>query len=343
MSDSTEIEWTDATWNPLRGCARVSNGCQHCYAETVAHRFGGPGQPYEGLTRIVNGRPAWTGEVRLVPEMLDQPLRWRRPRRIFVNSMSDLFHESVPDAFISRVFSVMARAQHHTFQILTKRARRMRDVVSRLSELDVLIPDRERPFGCDIRPRENVWLGVSVENQAAADERIPLLLDTPAEVRWISAEPLLGNIDLTMLAYYPCPNAADGMLMDWETGAYECCTDCDHTGISNEIGIDWVVAGGESGPDARPMHPDWLRSLRDQCADAGVPFFFKQWGEWSPIDCWRNPGVMQAAIRADGSKMPDDEWHEDGQRFLRIGKRVAGRSLDGRLHDAYPNCAEARK
>lgn len=299
-SQKNGIEWTDETWNPLRGCSRVSEGCRHCYAEGVARRFSGPGLPYEGL--IARGGQ-WNGQIKLVPELLDQPLRWRRPRRIFVNSMSDLFHENVPTEFIDQVFAVMAMADEHTFQVLTKRPERMRSYLSdegltrRLLSAAYRIDQEKWAWlsadfhivGCQVLPLPNVWLGVSVEDQAAADERIPLLLQTPAAVRWISAEPLLGPVDLE----------------DYDT---------------TQAGIDWVVVGGESGREARPMHPDWARALRDQCAAAGVPFLFKQWGEWAPN--WLNDD--------QGNMQPGSEWMD------RMGKKIAGRHLDGVLHDGYP-------
>jgi protein gp37 len=221
---SSAIEWTDFTWNPIRGCARVSPGCERCYAERQAHRMNHPGGRYEGLTiRGLKG-PYWTGSVRLVEAKLDEPLHWRKPRRVFVNSMSDLFHEGVPDEFISRVFDTMHRASHHQFQILTKRSER----------LCRLAPTLPRPA--------RVWMGVSVESEEYA-YRMQHLRRTPAAVRFLSLEPLLGplgNLDLT--------------------------------------GIAWVIVGGESGPGARTMEKDWVVEIRDQCLAAGVPFFFKQWG-----------------------------------------------------------------
>lgn len=271
MSDDSKIEWTDATWNPIRGCSRVSEGCRHCYAERVAARFSGPGQPYEGLAvrklRVVSddeqttvGR--WTGAVRMVPEHLADPLRWRRPRRVFVNSMSDLFHESLTNEQIAAVFGVMAAAAQHTFQVLTKRAARMRAWFEWLLAGEVSPSGKcyaaasgAVDFGTWWRtvpqkwPLPHVWLGVSVENQAAADERIPELLATPAAVRWISAEPLLGPVDLAASS-----KNARSLVED----------------------LDWIVAGCESGPSARPCDVSWLRSLRDQCAAAGVPYFLKQ-------------------------------------------------------------------
>lgn len=250
MSDRTGISWTDATWNPIRGCSRVSQGCVHCYAETVAARFSKSGQAYEGLVDK-NGR--WNGKIRVVARHMDDPRRWRRPRRIFVNSMSDLFHENLEDDVIERVFFTMALSQRHTFQILTKRPERMRAFVS------------ERLLAH--QPLPNVWLGVSTEDQKTADERIPLLLKTPAAVRWISAEPLLGPIDLKKYVqrtpWYP---------IECEHG-FDHCPRCDATA---DKALDWVVVGGESGPGHRPMDPQWAESIAAECSDAGVPLFVKQ-------------------------------------------------------------------
>lgn len=214
MSDRSHIEWTEATWNPVRGCTKVSPGCKHCYAETFSERFRGvPGHPFEqGF------------DLRVVPGALDLPLRWRKGRRIFVNSMSDLFHEGVGDAYIRQVFDVMNRAPQHQFQVLTKRAERMLAFCTR----HPLPP--------------NAWMGVSVEN-AAYRSRISLLRRVPAQVRFLSLEPLLGPVG--------------------------------HLGLR---GIHWVIVGGESGAGARPMRAEWVRDIRQQCLDARVPFFFKQWG-----------------------------------------------------------------
>lgn len=248
----TSIEWTDEVWNPVTGCTKVSQGCKHCYAERMAHRLAGR-----------NGYPAAPHQfdVTLHEDKLDEPLKWKKPRLVFVNSMSDLFHEKVPDAFIRRVWSVMARRDLHTFQVLTKRPKRMLAWVSRL-----VFP-----------MRRNIWLGVSVEDQATADERIPLLMQTPAAVRFLSIEPLLGPIGLSNLLYMSeghCPRCGNIWLGD----AIMMCRECGNLeGITGDRRkIDWVIVGGESGPDYRPMQLDWARSLRDQCIAAGVPFFFKQ-------------------------------------------------------------------
>jgi protein gp37 len=214
MADRSKIEWTEATWNPVTGCDKVSPGCAHCYAETFAERWRGiPGHPYEqGFA------------LRLWPERLEQPLRWKRPRMIFVNSMSDLFHEDIPESFIRSVFEVMAEARHHTFQILTKRH-------ERLSEL-----------GARLDWPTNVWMGVSIENRRFV-HRADHLRAADSAVRFISAEPLLGRLERLDLR-----------------------------------GIDWLIAGGESGPRHRPVKAEWISELRDRCVDEGVAFFFKQWG-----------------------------------------------------------------
>lgn len=316
MSDQRNggIVWTEQTWNPLRGCSRVSAGCVNCYAESMAARFCGIGQPYEGT--INNETKRWNGTIKLVPEHLQDPLRWKRPRMVFVNSMSDLFHEDVPFEYIDKVFAVMALAQQHTFQVLTKRPERMLEYMnsgdgeggSRLGAIVGLLRDAPESWPEPPHPipwpLPNVWLGVTVENQEAADERIPLLLQMPAAVRWVSMEPLLGEVDLR-----------------FTNGLVHGCDAADYL-------LDWVVVGGESGPNARPMHPDWARRLRDQCAAAGVPFLFKQWGEWADHD---QPGVdMLGTARSPLHRWPDDTYS------VRIGKKAAGRLLDGVRHDGYP-------
>jgi protein gp37 len=244
MSDKTAIGWTDATWNPVTGCSKVSPGCEHCYAEAVSHRFGWTTQPWTLRNAAAN--------VQLHPERLMHPLRWQAPRKVFVNSMSDLFHPAVPDAFLNEVFAVMAEASHHIFQVLTKRPERMRDFMQ-----DVWTGQHE--------PLPNVWLGVSCEDQRRADERIPLLLQTPAVVRFLSCEPLLGPVDLTAL---PVPLPGPGH----DTVPVNVL----HRTSVFAPKIHWVIVGAESGPGARPMDDGWVRSLRDQCQGANVPFFFKQ-------------------------------------------------------------------
>lgn len=253
----TGIEWTEATWNPVTGCDRVSAGCDNCYAAAMAARLRAMGNPrYQR-----DGDPRTSGPgfgLTVHPDKLDEPFTWRRPRIVFVNSMSDLFHKEVPIDFIADVFPVMEATPQHTYQVLTKRPARMASLVRRWAAKG-------------IKPPANVWLGTSIETQHWAEIRIPKLLETPAAVRFLSCEPLLGPIDLTA----------------WV-----------HAG-----NLDWLIAGGESGPNARPMDPEWVESLRDQCAEAGVAFFFKQWGGRTP--------------------------------------KAGGRELDGRIHDELPPVAAA--
>ena len=283
----TKISWTDIVWNPVVGCTKVSAGCKNCYAATLherrheawkAGRFPGAPPQYH----------APFSQVQLLPERLERPLHWRKPRRVFVNSVSDLFHENVPDAYLDRIFAVMALSGEagHVFQILTKRPARM---ASYLEGRDFCDPANEafdrfvRPLSEDLFlageitwPLENVWLGTSVEDQRAADERIPHLLRTPAAVRFLSCEPLLGPVDL---ADY-MPLVGDRC---WDGGKchHWCESECWRRDFcaplaQRDFFVDWIIAGGESGSGFRPMDPDWARSLRDQAREHHIPFFFKQ-------------------------------------------------------------------
>lgn len=260
MSTTTSIEWTDVTWNPVRGCSLVSAGCANCYAMKQAHRFSRPGQPYAGLTALGPQGPRWTGKVTLVPDALDEPLHWRKPRRVFVNSMSDLFHEAVPDEFVHQVFAVMASASRHTFQILTKRQERMRQWVTEFPQRD-----REQTISWRSWPLPNVQLGVSIEDQATADARIPILLETPAAVRFVSAEPLLGPTSFRWATWdsWKDLNGNRRRVVD------------QHDGLRM---LNWVIVGGESGPGARPCDVRWIRTIVEQCQEGGVPVFVKQLG-----------------------------------------------------------------
>lgn len=260
MADGTGIEWTDATWNPLRGCTEVSPGCDHCYAASVALRFSGKGQPYEGLAVAgEGGHPKWTGEIMLVPAHLTDPLRWQRPRRIFVNSMSDLFHPGVSRDYIDRVFAVMACANRHNFQVLTKRPQIMANYLNdpgtrgRIMRActDMLETHWAYIHGIDYDatawPLPNVWLGTSVEDERATS-RIKALNRCPAAIRFLSCEPLIGPVDISP-----------------------------YLG-----GLQWVITGGESGRYHRPLDLDWVRTIRDHCVGAGVAYFHKQHGGLRP-------------------------------------------------------------
>ena len=282
----TSIEWATDVWNPTTGCDRVSAGCDNCYALTMAKRLKGMGQAkYQR-----DGDPRTSGPgfgLTVHDDVLGQPLRWRKPRRVFVNSMSDLFHESVPDEFIVEVFARMWWAPQHTFLVLTKRHGRMRSLVPgietdlRERERDLALVDCPTPLTW---PLPNVLLGVSVETQQWANIRIPALLETPAAVRWLSCEPLLGPLQIgDALFGKSYPSTAMGRGIGGQT-------------MTSGPRVDWVVVGGESGPGARPMHPDWARSLRDQCVAAEMPFFFKQWGGPTP--------------KAGGRRLDDRTWDE---------------------------------
>ncbi len=379
MADKTGIEWADATWNPIRGCSRVSEACRFCYAEDQAARIiksdrerGVPegAGAYDGL--LAKGGQ-WNGTIRLVPELFDQPLRWNKPRRIFVNSMSDLFHEAIPENVIDKIFAVMALATKHTFQVLTKRPERMlaylstpgRDGVIKGTAWELLghMPKQDSAGMKAPWPLPNVWLGVSVEDQASANERIPMLLKTPAAVRWLSMEPLLGAIDLERI------QEPSGDVFNATYGWPEAGT------LQRVRGVDWVVVGGESGPEARPMHPDWATALRDQCSRGGVPFLFKQWGEWLPI-CEMSEGkvakVYKPKVKATN---PEDQealddlhgrictvdhrvlqlngemlspidagaYRTGAMTVYRVGKAAAGRVLSGVLHDGYPQTERGKE
>ncbi len=384
MAENSAIEWTDATWNPITGCTMVSAGCTNCYAMGLAGTRLRNHPSRAGLTRETGGRHVWTGEVRLNTEWLDQPLRWRRPRRIFVCAHGDLFHEAVPDEWIDLVFAVMAMAPQHTFQVLTKRPERMRTylgsdatlgrfvrVMSKVADdMGLQLTTQHVNDGLPGLALANVWLGTSVEDQATADARIPHLLAVPAKVRFLSVEPMLGPVDLTRLptdGLRPYPGRTDALRgLHWmnRSGGEE-------GPFVASYRINWVICGGESGAGARPMHPDWARSLRDQCQAAGVPFLFKQWGEWGTASysmsdgipvfrvfdsfqrwvhkapTWVQPGAvcMDAAgrhckIGADFMRARD-EGTFPVTIMDRVGKKRAGRLLDGREWNQFPGGADA--
>ncbi|MCB9993083.1 MAG: phage Gp37/Gp68 family protein [Hyphomicrobiaceae bacterium] len=319
MADGTKIEWArhpvtgaGASWNPIRArnletgkighfCVHVSEGCRNCYAERWQPRFGNPVRFVEQDRKKV--------EIFVDAKALFQPLHWKKPRGIFVCDMSDLFDKGVSDDMIDMVFAVMALTPQHIYFVLTKRPARMREYLS-----DPKVVRRTYELACNmaiahdvkfIWPIPNVWLGTSAEDQTTADERIPRLLATPAAKRFVSLEPLLGPVYVSER-------------------------------------IDWVIAGGESGPKARPSHPDWFRSLRDQCATAGVPFFFKQWGEWIDADELWPSGPPLTFLGAQ--ELAEFEGYQfqpqsSGHTMVRVGKRQAGRTLDGKTHDAMPALA----
>ena len=352
MSRSS-IEWTDRVWNPVTGCSEVSPGCGNCYARKQSERLKRMGSPkYSRGFEVVEHESA-----------LDLPITWNRPSRVFVNSMSDLFHDEVSDEFIERVFAVMALCGHHAFQILTKRPERMRryvlDVglgkaggeIQRVADSTYKISgsplDRVEDFIIPW-PLPNVWLGVSVEDQRRADERIPVLLDTPAAVRWISAEPLLGPISLSKWVFDRRQEVRHLI-----NGPAQLNRDQAEALVPRPL--DWVVAGGESGPGSRPMDAAWVRSLRAECADARTAFFFKQWGSWrrahDVAGCWSNTtGFSRKGRRTTpfrgrlsngaeplfGGRSFRSQSDDRGDIYVRLGKKLAGRELDGRTWDQMP-------
>lgn len=341
MGDKSKIAWCDATINPCYGCSPVSPACDHCYAARLADRMAhnvAVCQYYEGLT---DRGAQWTGRVNLFPGQMEQALRWRRPRRIFLGSMTDLFHEAVPDEFLDQIFACVALAPRHTFLVLTKRPERMRRYFTRFSRqhhTQVLERAAMAMFGEDAAnaagnaldgvlseghnvgwPMRNLWLGVTAEDQKRADERVPILLDTPAVQRFVSVEPMLGKIDLTAIAHPEAYDAEVGLL-DALRGM-TCDDDPTHPAL------DWIICGGESGPGARPMHLEWVRSLRDQCQGARVPFFLKQMGEYAPCPAGKCKEVDPAC------KILNEQF---GSSMCRVGKRTAGRLLDGVEWNEFP-------
>jgi len=316
MADKSLIEWCDATINPAYGCTKCGAACDHCYAERLAARFSANPDVEHLVAGTVDASGHWTGKVNLWPERMEQALHWRKPRRIFVGSMTDLFHPAVPFEFLDRIFAVMAMASpQHTFMLLTKRPERMAEylgyeyrrerIYKASGESDAFCLDWSLP---------NVWLGTTIWDQDSADRAVPILLSTPAAKRFVSVEPMLGPVVI------PAELLAR---------------------------LAWVICGGETGPKARPMHPDWPRKLRDDCVAAGVPFFFKQWGEWAPhlpelgYDNPATGGRAWGCINRDGEWMPgttpfngdrgDYEWP-----MVRVGQRRAGRKLDGRTWEEVP-------
>ena len=289
MAEHSHIEWTDATWTTITGCSRVSPGCVNCYAERLTATRLAHKPKYAGLARMTKSGPRWTNEIRLHPDGLFKPLRWKRPRMIFVNSMSDTFHEKVPFEFLDKLFAVMALCPQHTFQVLTKRPERMAEYLNGVGLIGEQYGRTNRiiwgaeTFASDAwdkaehfyLPLPNVWLGTSVENQEEADRRISHLLKCPAAVRFLSCEPLLGPIDLVDFLR---PKAGD---LGWTSGilGVRVC----HELLKDRLQEHWVIVGGESGPGKRPMDLAWARSIRDQCKAAGVPFFCKQIDKVQPI------------------------------------------------------------
>lgn len=358
MADNTKIEWADATLNYVNGCSVHSPGCTNCYAMRLAGTRLKHHPTRAGLTADTKAGPVWTGEVRENPAALEQALRWKKPRAIFWNAHGDLFHENVPWEWIARNIAVCILTPQHRHMILTKRSDRMRawfdtlstelgaDDFSEIVELMAYTVGHVVDGGVRMLPIPNLWLGVSVEDQRRADERIPDLLATPAAIRFISAEPLLGPIELGCIEPHEWPPAlAEIDILDASKGeGWIFDEDGELDRLTPTAKLDWVIVGGESGPGARPMHPDWARSLRDQCADAGVPFLHKQNGEFAPGEIAGQ--YLDPEKPAKGLSLFDGKWTEcwseieghtdDEPDVYRIGKARAGRLLDGVQHDGVP-------
>ncbi len=323
----TKIEWATHVWNPISGCTPVSEGCENCYARRMAYRLRGRcGYPQDEPFKVT-----------LHEERILEPYYWHKPRRIFVCSMSDLFHPEIPDEFIYRVLLTMQQNPRHTFFLLSKRPER----ILRWNNL-------QKPWNSEEWP-QNIWVGVTAENQKRADERIPILLQIPAAVRFVSCEPLLGHINLSKwlgtCAACGAPATQCGPVL-WQKGQ-KCCPECTHDGVH----LDLVIVGGETGPGARPMCPDWVRDLRDQCISAEVPFFFKSWGDWAPWygdeddGCPGDPeceeincsGCRKAHFWRFTGGGPAGYEPRDVLYSVRVGKKAAGRILDGQEWNQLPN------
>lgn len=374
MAEHTKIEWArhpatglGATWNIVTGCAVVSPGCTNCYAMKLAGTRLKHHPSRQGLTAPSKAGPIWTGETRFNEQWLTQPLGWKKPHGIFVAAHGDLFAEGVTDDQRDRIFAVMALCPQHIFFVLTKRPERMREYLAKQEHSSAL--GMAISFGAQANrilrdalraltslpdlPLPNVWLGVSVEDQPRAKARIPVLLDTPAALRFISAEPLLGPIDLESAWYGE--SALDSECWGdcgWcEKGLpplHNCQRDQPRVkgGYETRSGLDWVIAGGESGPDARPSHPDWFRALRDQCREAGTAFFFKQWGAWAIAS--EENGHTDSAMATndaiwldiDGRRAkPSCNGMTDPIGMFKPGKKAAGNHLDGVQHLEFPELA----
>lgn len=398
MATNTRIEWADATINPLVGCSKNSPACDHCYAERMAARMVHNPAVAQRYAGTVDAHGKWTGKINYVTAQMEKALRWRKPQRIFVGSMSDLFHPSVPDDHLDRVFAYMLASYaipncaKHTFMLLTKRPDRMRKYLSaapsklieRWAEAGsrMIVWDNEEAIfskliesiancGPPLFPLPNVWLGTTVEDQARADERVPELLATPGALHFVSCEPLLGPVDLYrwLLIGWQC----QGCKGFFRGRHRQICPDCGREGFwsgSHDFdghgshglrGLGWVIGGGETGPGARPSHPDWFRSLRDQCKAHDVPFFFKSWGEWGTTRVDMSTGAPAWDVFHDfnhycckaptrmtkGDKLICPDGHvpqygcAEGKSYpmaivTRVGKAISGRLLDGVEHNAIP-------
>ena len=329
MAENTKIEWTDHTFNPWEGCQKVGPGCDHCYAETRNARFAGG--------TAINWGPG-APRRRTSASNWELPKRWNaqsdtfmaqhgRRQRVFCASLADVFDNAVDPQWRADLFALIAATPNLDWLLLTKRIGNVRGMLAELAHGND--PDLSL---LDMMPLPNVWIGATITSQPEADRDIPKLLEVPARVRFLSMEPLLGPVDLTSIEVwggdaeiYPLKGTTD-------------CVDDEGAPADDVPALNWVIVGGESGPGARPMHPEWARSLRDQCAAAGVPFLFKQWGEWLPAKEGRSITGRTLVLEGSAPFTDNPQWHgfEDGQQVARVGKKAAGRLLDGRTWDGFP-------
>ena len=307
----SKIEWTEQTWNPIIGCSKISQGCKNCYAETMAHRLAhmrmNQNEHLPEYENVIDWKTkGWNGKTHFVESALDKPLNRKKPTMYFVCSMGDLFHESVPFEWIDKVIDVIRWTKQHTFQILTKRPERMKEYFNNHVPNKYLMDNGNY--------LDNLWIGVTAENQQQANKRIPLLLQIPAKVRFVSIEPMLSEVEISSWLY-----------PEFIISTVETSLDDSSQSKVLQNDIHWVICGGESGHNARPMHPDWVRSLRDQCKDANVPFFFKQWGKYCMVE-----------------QLPDDIYDLIDLSYMgegiyyNFGKKKAGSLLDGKEYKQYP-------
>lgn len=317
----SKIEWTNETINPFTGCTKVSEGCLNCYAEKMAKRL--QANPLTAKKYVNGFKPTFHSHE------MDKVFHWKKPRKIFVCSMGDLFHEDNAFSDILHVFYCMALAKHHTYIVLTKRPQRMIDFFNTVEETG----------NKQYNPLPNVWIGVTVENQKAADERIPLLLKTPAAIRFISIEPMIGAVDLENIRQY---NDKGKHIASFQV--LEPIANCDD---SNRPALDWVILGGETGHNARPMHPDWVNKIKDVCLKYKTPFFFKSWGQWHAGSYATS---YSAIVFNDGSVIPDKpdlsmnfsddlniNWHKYKPHVMaRTGKKISGDLIDGIRYNQFP-------
>lgn len=381
---STRIEWCDMTLNPFIGCTKCSPGCDHCYAERFAARLARNPNTAFAYRHVIDAHGHWNGKV------YGQFIAWPRParkgKRIFVGSMCDIFHENVKDYTLLRMFAVLSLCRKHTFIFLTKRPERMRSVFTEITTECFHEVRQEAAHIISLEsptliqwPPSNFWLGVTVCNQQEADEKIPILLQTPAAKRFVSVEPMLGQVSIEkfLRGSYECGRLSCGKRMSfrdlpemqctkcgfvgpddetWGDGDCAVCPECGQDGCCGAIEaicpdcghylvrdhpatpyIDWVICGGETGPGARPMHPEWVRFLRDQCKSANVPFFFKSWGEWTTEHHYHD-GILHLGGSYEAANDISEPWPSCIAivPVARVGKKRAGRLLDGREWNEIP-------